>query len=257
MFGPDGMSIGLGIFLASLYLGTIYLYVQTRDQWNWSRMVARTAFLAAGALVGGALIYGGSIAYAKWEARARTVSAIGPVAIGEPMADVAFKLGKFEQAKVPGASKYPDERLYSHETLPISLNVSQGRVMYAIYHCRDKDRDLYGSFNGIRCGDDGNAVMKAFGDKVRVLCRKDPTLPHLRAYDVVHYGTRYIMSSNKVSSVGVADPAELASFVGLNWDKCGIAPLDMRSPEEAKKGEEPGAVPVKAAPSTAKTSGGN
>jgi hypothetical protein len=253
MLGPDGMSIGLGIFLASLYLGTIYLYVQTRDRWNWSRLVARGAALMAGAAIGGALLYGGIVGYEKWQARARVVSAIGPISVGEPWVDVVYKLGKFKDITTPGASKYPNETVYSHETLPLTAYVVKGRVLYIVYHCRDTASGTYGPFNGIRCGADGDAVMKAFGDKVRVLCRNQADLAYLRAYDVVDYGIRYIMYSNKVSAIGVAEPAELATFSGINWDRCEASAPEVHSPEEAKKGETAAGVPVKQTPSNAKT----
>ena len=29
------MTLGLGIFLSAFFLGTIYLYGQTKDRWNW------------------------------------------------------------------------------------------------------------------------------------------------------------------------------------------------------------------------------
>ena len=257
MFGPDGMSIGLGIFLASLYLGTIYLYVQTRDRWNWSKLIARGAFVVVGGGIGAAILYGGVVGYEEWAARPKVVAGIGAVSAGDAWPDVVFKLGKFEEIKPTGEPGRPDERWYRHETLPLHVNVRQARVAYVIYHCHDGSPDRYGPFNGIRCGDDGSSVMKAFGDKVRVLCRKQKDFEYLRVYDVVEYGTRYVMSSNKVSSIGVAEPAQLATFHGINWDKCDAAPLEMRSPEEAKKADPSGAIAVKAAPSPAKTTPGN
>jgi hypothetical protein len=257
MFGPDGMSIGLGIFLASLYLGTIYLYVQTRDRWNWSKLIARSGFLVVGGAMGAALIYGGIVGYETWQARPKVITGVGPVGAGDSWPDVVFKLGKFEEIKPESDPQHPDEHWYRHETLPLHTNVRQGRVAYVVYHCYDGDRQQYGPFNGIRCGDDGSSVLKAFGDKVRVLCRKQKDLQHLRVYDVVEYGTRYVMSSNKVSSVGVAQPALLATFHGINWDKCGVSPLEMGSPEEAKKADPSGALSVKVAPDPAKTAPGN
>ena len=256
MFGPDGMSIGLGIFLASLYLGTIYLYVQTRDRWNWSRLIARGAFLVVGGGVGGALIYGAAVGYEKWQARPRVIAAIGPIAVGESWSDVVFKVGKFEQAKDLGATLYEDDARYSHESLPLTVTVRQGHVRYVVYHCT-RNAELYGAFNGVRCGDDGNKVTQLFGAGVRVLCQKESDSSfNFRVYDVVEYGTRFVMSENKVRAIAVAAPRELQAAFGINWVPCGVPPLDMRSVEEAKKTDESPQVNVKTSPGEAKTTSG-
>jgi hypothetical protein len=33
------MSIGLGIFLSSVLLGCVTLYIFTRDRWNWTKIL--------------------------------------------------------------------------------------------------------------------------------------------------------------------------------------------------------------------------
>jgi len=33
------MTLGLGIFLSSLFLGVIYLFVVTKDRWNWKKIL--------------------------------------------------------------------------------------------------------------------------------------------------------------------------------------------------------------------------
>lgn len=45
------MSLGLAIFLGCVILGTVYLYVRTRDQWNW-RTIAKRTLISLAALLG-------------------------------------------------------------------------------------------------------------------------------------------------------------------------------------------------------------
>ena len=35
------MSVGEGIFYGLVSLGIIYLYIQTKDRWNWKKIVFR------------------------------------------------------------------------------------------------------------------------------------------------------------------------------------------------------------------------
>ena len=76
--------------------------------------------------------------------------------------------------------------------------------------------------NGVRCGDSGDDILKQFGSKVRVLCgtTDDESKMYMRVYDVVEFGTRFTLYTNKVAALSIADKEELRSWVGFNWDFC-------------------------------------
>ena len=42
MEGDYVISVSVGIFFGAVFLGLIYLYVNTRERWNWSRIAKRT-----------------------------------------------------------------------------------------------------------------------------------------------------------------------------------------------------------------------
>ena len=44
------MSIAFSIFLAAVFLGVIYLYINTRGRWNWPRITKR-ALVILGVLI--------------------------------------------------------------------------------------------------------------------------------------------------------------------------------------------------------------
>ena len=50
------MSLGLGIFLSSLFLGIIFLFVSTKDRWNWKKIlfIWPLCFVLIVGVVGGA-----------------------------------------------------------------------------------------------------------------------------------------------------------------------------------------------------------
>lgn len=216
----EGMSIGLGIFLGSVYLGTVFLYVHTRDRWDWSSIVRRCLTFIGIAGVAVAVGFAGLAAFERWEARPKTILAVGAVTVGEPWSDVVFKLGEFRQEDIRSVRKHADEIGFRHVSLPISVFVRQGTVSYIVYHCTERAHPM--PVNGVGCGDDGSKVYEKFGSKVRVLCHKgdDASVLQLRVFDVADYGTRYVMRSNKVTAIAVTQREELRSLVGYNWDRC-------------------------------------
>ncbi len=216
------MSVGLGIFLGCVFLGSIFLYLKTANSWNWKK-IGRRILMAVGVLFGGGiLIAGGMVGYEKWEQRPRVVTSLEGIAVGEKLSDVIFKHGPFEKEEKQADSirKYQDEEQYRNKDKNLSISVRAGIVGVVYYGC-NKETD-YTSMNKISCRDSGDKISELFGDKVRILCatKKDEYRQFLRVYDVVAYGTRYLLWQNEVRTLIIADKKELESFVGVNWDKC-------------------------------------
>ena len=87
---PTTMSIGTGIFLSSLVIAMLLLFLRTRDRWNWKRFAIRsTAVLGAVFLVGGGLIY----SYSLWQSRPKKQDEFWDVKLGDTEQDVIFKKG--------------------------------------------------------------------------------------------------------------------------------------------------------------------
>jgi hypothetical protein len=219
------MSVGTGIFLGAVYLGTVYLYSQTRDRWDWSRVTRRGAVLLAIAAVAAAVAFGAQLGYDAWRSQPRVVDSVEGIRIGEPWADVVLRYGKFKSVPIKSVKKYPDQLQFAHETLPVSVFVHAGAVHYVVFSCQSSRHKL--TLNGVSCGDDERKLTSTFGKRLRVMCSKAGD-SNLAVYDVTDFGTRYVVGEKGVVAISVAEPSELASFRGLNWEIC--SPGDSTSP---------------------------
>lgn len=216
------MSVGLGIFLGCVFLGTVFLYLKTASSWNWKKIGKRT-LITVGILVAGSVVLALAVfGYDRWEQRAQVVTSLKGIAIGEKLADVVFKHGAFEkrEKKVDDVRKYQDEEDYEQKDKRVGISVRSGVVVSINYICGNESD--YTSLNRISCDDSGDKIKELFQNRVRVLCSKksDEGAQFRRVYDVVEYGTRYLVGQNKVAGFLTTNKRELESLVGLNWDEC-------------------------------------
>jgi len=89
------MELGTGVFLASIVLGLVYLYVQTKDRWNWKKIILLPLSLIA-------LFYVGVFLYEEWDSREEThryvitdkaQTEFLSISLGDKVSDVRFKKG--------------------------------------------------------------------------------------------------------------------------------------------------------------------
>jgi hypothetical protein len=215
------MSLGLGIFLGCLFLGTVFLYTQTREAWNWRKAAKWTLISLGSALVLMGVVIGGYLAHDEWERRPQPITSLEGISVGEKMSDVVFRHGEFKRIESPGARRANDhDEDYSNHNNQIHISVRDGVVRLVSYVCK-KDLD-YTRVNTIGCGSPGDLIQKKFPGQVRVLCaRGDKQADALvRVYDVVEYGTRYLLARNEVHAFIVAGSEELKGLVGINWHPC-------------------------------------
>lgn len=162
------------------------------------------------------------------DAPLQVVTSFGGVRLGQELDSVASTHGTFdkEAARPDALKKYADMETYRQRNGPLRLWVRDGVVLSIVYACKE-GRDP-AAVNNVACHDFEDRIRNVFGDRVRVLCAvvkpDDPNkviAPHVRAYDAVEYGTRYIVIRDKVDGFIVTDTKELDSLVGFNWVKCG------------------------------------
>lgn len=213
------MGIGIGLFFGFLFFGLIYLYVSTREQWNWRKICRRTAVILGGICVLLVLFLGGLLIKSFWwDVRPQLITQLAGVSVGEKLADVFFKHGDFKRDAKRDPNDKSEER-YENTEKNTYILVKDGKVTNVAYYCQPFD---YKPINGINCDDSGEKIKEKFGDRVRILCLNEKTEggKFERAYDVVDYGTRYVLHMNKVVAMVIASPKDLQSYVGMNWDKC-------------------------------------
>jgi hypothetical protein len=244
--------MGIGIFLGLFFCGVIYLYTQTKDRWNWSKLKKITLYIITVPILLGLLLSGGYYLYDKYENRPKLITELKGVKLGDSLKDASFKLGEFQteqdfnisyfydlmmkseknssefdiyfkdwKVALESARKRPKNTIdgfYRNDPQNINLNIINNKIDFITQNC-SQDYD-YTTVNNIGCKDTGDEILKKFDSDVRVLCDRENADNTRRVYDVVNYGVRYFLSQNVVYGFGIAEPKTLESYIGINWVKC-------------------------------------
>lgn len=85
------MELGTGVFLSAIFLGTVALFIATKDRWNWKKI-----FLWPVATVLGLSIIGGTAVYFYDQYQSRPVPQISlwGIALGSSPAEIKFAKGE-------------------------------------------------------------------------------------------------------------------------------------------------------------------
>lgn len=147
--------------------------------------------------------------------RPRVVGEFLNIKLDEKLNDVLFRVEGLELDKEELIGRDESTDRYTNKNSGVAVDSSLGRVKGIGYKCKD-DTD-YMVVNDIFCGDLGDKVLKKY-EAVRILCSKESI--KFRVYDVVNYGVRYYVVSNKVAAFYVAKSDLLEKLIGINWVKC-------------------------------------
>jgi hypothetical protein len=221
------MTAGEGIFYGLVFLGFIYLYIQTRDRWSWKKIIL---WFVGGVAVLIALIYGYLFInnyFTKWTFipyKPEVVSSLNGVTLGEKVIDAQFRTGAKKK-------KGDDSHSYALPSDPAKFfqGNKEGTIDRIGAWCSDdaiKYPNLYSAkANEILCGNSGQDIINIYGaDKVRILCMQK-TIGNIeatstRAYDAIDYGVRYILITNSVSGIYVYPPNVLKTEIGESFGDC-------------------------------------
>ena len=245
--------MGIGIFLGLCFCGVIYLYTQTKDRWNWSKLGKILSYVVITPIVLGLVFWGGLFLYPKYEERPKIITSYKGVKLGDSLNDVNFKLGKFQKidslgeflfSELKGIKKDTPEylkRFKSYQEVletekkfnkgtvdyyksPIGIRVKDNKIVSIWESCPDDD--FYSSVNGIRCNSSGDEILQKFPDDVRILCQSDIDSTvvsfdgyQYRVYDTIKYGVRYKLKQNKVTKLMILDPKILESYFEDDFDR--------------------------------------
>lgn len=244
--------MGIGIFLGLCFCGFIYLYTQTKDRWNWSKLRKILSYVVITPIVLGLVFWGGLFLYSKYEERPKIITSYKGVKLGDSLNDVKFKVGKFEkfgewavnsetlelnkltkntkeyQMKFKEVhdliSQNEEDKLknkgyeeYIDPTISLKIELFNNKVNYINYLC--SDNDYSSSVNNISCKSSGDEILEKFSDEVRILCSSDKD-DLRRLYDTIKYGIRYILRKNEVIGFFITEPKILESHIGHDWIKC-------------------------------------
>jgi len=229
------MGIGIGTFLGLVFIGTIYLYIQTKDTWNWKK-IWKLVGIGIGALIVipliiGVIVWGYSELTDYYDKKPKIISTLHGLKLGEKLSDVEFKL-PLNIAKIQGnedsVTKYDisDQKNREISFDKNNLLISLGET------CSDdkgKNGPAFEPINGIGCGATSEAIINKYGkNNIRIQCLKNPeksdqsgrTALKFRVYDAVDYGVRHWLASDYTYAIIVTRPDTLKSWTGINWIPC-------------------------------------
>lgn len=219
------MNIGFGIFGGLVVLGIIYLYTQTKDRWNWSK-IAKRSLIALGVIVAipiaGIVI---SIGYGKIagyiESQPKALSNYGGLTLGEKVTDVEFR-SKLEDMTKPD-DKDHKRFAVTGTNLLFDTKDNSGKVDKIIINCQDGDTD---TVNGVSCYDNSEKIFDQYGkNNISIYCKvkRRPSdtvddLKQIRLYESEKYGVTYGMHLNKVRAIFIQAPTKPRDTE--YWDLC-------------------------------------
>lgn len=189
------MTTGDGIFSGFFFLGLIWLYVATRDRWNWIRIGKWTAALTATPLIAiGVYIAGQNYL----DSRPVLQTEFWGVAPGISKSELTFKKGKpdVERERYWTYGKETDSVIYH-----VQLRNEKVRAVVAA------STNSYGLpyLQGISNHSSQSDIERKFGKPDSVSETKDKTT---RMLTYLKYGIFFSLAKDRVEALGVVDPAE-------------------------------------------------
>lgn len=228
------MSVGEGIFYGLVFLGIIYLYIQTKDRWNWRKIV----LWGIGSIIGVIVLIicislledsFKKISFNKFQSQSKpqVISSMNGITLGEKLTDVIFRTGSTKDKRQADVYNFT-----SDENKFFSIDNESKTVKTIGYWCTQDELNypnLYNNskLNGVGCGDSEFGIFLNYGkENIRVLCRKkkasinEPEPEMIRRYDAADFGVSYLLVTNKVKGIYLHYPDDLKKFTSDNWSEC-------------------------------------
>jgi hypothetical protein len=217
------MSVGEGIFYGLVFLGIIYLYIQTKDRWNWKKIVFR---FFGGIIV--LVLIAVSLDYIfdnfsrnsfTDNQKPKIITGMNGIELGAKLSDVIFKTGAIKDKKQEDVYFSP-----SDVKKRFTIDKESKTVISIQHNCSSDDLSYPNTYspkiNGVMCGDsEFDIFMKYSKEKINVLCNKGGS-GNLRKYEAVDFGVRYFLITNKVQVITIHYPDDLKKSSDDGWQKC-------------------------------------
>ena len=186
------MTLGLGIFLSSLFLGTVALYLATKDRWRWRRIV----LWVVGCTVGACLAVAGFFYY---QSLPKVQTSFWDIPLGATKEDVLFIKGepnqKNEEAKTWAFEKSKCLYVVAFDKNRVKAVVAADIASDASYSCL--------LLQGIGMGNGSNRVKRVFGEPTEVIESEDGLQ---RIFRYQKYKVGVTLRQNKVVNYMVYEP---------------------------------------------------
>lgn len=192
------ITTGEGIFYGFVFIGFIYLYVATRDRWNWRKIAKWTA----GVLLLPIIVAGTWAGYSKFvENQPRFQSEFWGISPGAPKSELIFQKGQPTEEE-EGVLTYSTEG--GDVTYFIRMAAS-GNVRSVLAVVTSDKKFALPVIQGISNYSTISEIESKFGKAEAVSTSKDGTR---RIFSYLKYGIVVGMEKGVVIAVGVLDPKE-------------------------------------------------
>ncbi len=186
------MSVRAAVLLSAVFIGVVALYLETRDQWNWTKLMRRL-------ILGLSLLVGGIGGWIYWSSLppSSPVSEFWGIALGASKSDVRFLKGEPSEIVEPGTWVYVADRSRAY-----SLVFGNTDEIIRILAVSGPGFGSGASLLGVRTGFGTQRLVDQLGEPSRVL-----RLPNdlRRAYLYTHLSAVFILEQSAVVSYGIYD----------------------------------------------------
>lgn len=206
--------MAFAVFFGFTFCGLIYLYVKTRDTWNWRKIVLVAVISLIVALLSLLLLIfwdklfnpQANITYGK--KYSGLIQSYDGLSIGDNISDIEFKLGKLKSEGKTKGGGYDIFRPNDNSPKVIYTVPSGKKVDFIGVDCDKYNED---SFNGIKCGTTSDEIVKKYKNKLKIWCPSslDKNDDPFRIYDIVEFGTRFYLQKNQVVGIRLLKPDDM------------------------------------------------
>ena len=187
------MTLGAGIFLSTLMVSMVIMYVVTRDRWNWKKIFIRTsiALLCVGVLL--AVAIWAYDAYQEHQNRAVVQTEFYGIELSDTQSDIKFIKGApFKEEK--GMWVYREKYDKKLELIILFQDNDISTILYI------GDCTYCAGISGLGIGDSYEDVVAKFGEPSNISISKDE-LQRMLSFE--KYNVVFEFQKNRVNAYGI------------------------------------------------------
>ena len=191
------MSLGLGVFLSSCFLGIIFLFIATKDRWRWKKIIILPLCIV---FVLGSIAGAGFYIYNLYEKKPKTYHAYQDIPLNASESDLIFLKGQNSYKKYT-KDKSTQVIAYTSEDKNIFIRIKDDKVWRI--SCHSETSYDCSALNKTSLFDLAGDVKEKLGEPDHVHTSDDDTN---RMWVFEKYNIYMMLSKGKVDSIGIFEP---------------------------------------------------
>ena len=200
------MEVGTGIFLSSIFLGTVALFIFTKDRWNWKKIILWS--------IGIVILV--PLAFFVALKCTELLTKESPVVYSNPQRQDVFWELTFEDAKADVKFKKGEPKIHNPDLWEYKIQELNGsessylirfngeKIRYIMYQASNLSIPTAPYFIGKTLGDSSAEVFRKFGKPSEIANTKDE-LNRLYSYEM--FNLFFVLERDKVISYGIYNPS--------------------------------------------------